>query len=125
MHLKAYKFRIYPSKDQEVLLAKTFGCCRFVWNKLVENFNNNSKEFINEKTLKDTPEFEFLKEVSASTLQQKRNDFIEFKKQFFNKKRKAKLGRPSFKKKTNRQSFRLPNQKFVLDQENGLVRLLL
>jgi hypothetical protein len=60
MHLKAYKFRIYPSKDQEVLLAKTFGCCRFVWNKLVENFNSNSKEFINEKILKDTPEFEFL-----------------------------------------------------------------
>jgi putative transposase len=123
MHLKAYKFRIYPTKDQEVLLAKTFGCCRFVWNKLVENFNNNSKEIINEKTLKDTPEFEFLKEVSASTLQQKRNDFIEFKKQFFNKKRKAKLGRPSFKKKSNLQSFRLPNQKFVLDQESGLVRL--
>jgi putative transposase len=123
MHLKAYKFRIYPDKEQEVLLAKTFGCCRFVWNKLVENFNSNSKEFINEKTLKDTPEFEFLKEVSASTLQQKRNDFIEFKKQFFNKKRKAKLGRPSFKKKSNRQSFRLPNQKFKLDQENSVVRL--
>ena len=28
MHLKAYKFRIYPTKDQEILLAKTFGCCR-------------------------------------------------------------------------------------------------
>ena len=123
MHLKAYKFRIYPSKDQEVLLAKTFGCCRFVWNKLVENFNNNSKEFINEKTLKDTPEFEFLKEVSASTLQQKSNDFIEFKKQFFSKTRKKKLGRPSFKKKSNRQSFRLTNQKFKLDQEKSLVRL--
>ena len=123
MHLKAYKFRIYPDKEQEVLLAKTFGCCRFVWNKLVENFNEGGKETVTEKTLKDTPEFEFLKEVSASTLQQKRNDFIEFKKQFFNKKRKAKLGRPSFKKKTNRQSFRLPNRKFVLDQEKSLVRL--
>jgi putative transposase len=123
MHLKAYKYRIYPDKEQEVILAKTFGCCRFVWNKLVENFNSQTKEVVTEKTLKDTPEFEFLKEVSASTLQQKRNDFIEFKKQFFNKKRKAKLGRPSFKKKSNRQSFRLPNQKFVLDQENGLVRL--
>jgi putative transposase len=123
MHLKAYKFRIYPDKEQEVILAKTFGCCRFVWNKLVENFNSQTKEVVTEKTLKDTPEFEFLKEVSAATLQQKRNDFIEFEKQFFNKKRKIKLGRPSFKKKSNRQSFRLPNQKFVLDQENGLVRL--
>lgn len=123
MHLKAYKYRIYPTKEQEVLLSKTFGCCRFVWNKLVENFNNNDGTIVTEKTLKDQDEFSFLKEVSASTLQQKRMDFLEFKKQYFNKKRKVKLGRPSFKKKSNRQSFRLPNQKFTLDQENSLVRL--
>jgi putative transposase len=123
MHLKAYKFRIYPDKEQEVLLAKTFGCCRFVWNKLVDNFNNNSKEFINEKTLKDTPEFEFLNEVSAAAIQGKRLVFDEFKKQFFNKKRKVKLGRPRFKKKSNRQSFSLSYQKFKLDQEKSLVRL--
>ena len=123
MHLKAYKYRIYPTKEQEVLLAKTFGCCRFVWNKLVENFNNNDGTVINEKILKDQEEFSFLKEISASTLQQKRMDFVEFKKQYFNKKRKVKLKRPKFKKKSNRQSFRLPNQKFKLDQEKSLVRL--
>jgi len=123
MQLKAYKYRIYPTKEQEVLLAKTFGCCRFVWNKLVENFNKNDGTIVNEKILKDQEEFEFLKEVSASTLQQKRMDFVEFKKQYFNKKRKTKLGRPQFKKKSNRQSFRLPNQKFILDQEKSLVRL--
>ena len=123
MQLKAYKYRIYPTKEQEVLLAKTFGCCRFVWNKLVENFNKNDGTIVNEKILKDQEEFEFLKEVSASTLQQKRMDFVEFKKQYFNKKRKVKLGRPQFKKKSNRQSFRLPNQKFILDQEKSLVRL--
>ena len=123
MHLKAYKYRIYPTKEQEVLLSKTFGCCRFVWNKLVENFNNNDGSTLNEKILKEQEGFEFLKEVSASTLQQKRMDFVEFKKQYFNKKRKTKLGRPSFKKKSNRQSFRLPNQKFTLDQEKSLVRL--
>ena len=124
MQLKAYKFRIYPSKKQEILFAKTFGCVRFVWNKLVENFNDKESDIIvNEKTLKDNPEFSFLKEVSAATLQQKRADFYEFKKQYFNKKRKVKLGRPKFKKKTNRQAFRLSNQKFVLDQKNSLVRL--
>lgn len=31
--LKAYKYRIYPNKAQEELLAKTFGCCRFVYNQ--------------------------------------------------------------------------------------------
>jgi putative transposase len=123
MQLKAYKYRIYPTREQEDLFVKTFGCCRFVWNKLVENFNNNDGSTVNEKTLKDQEEFQFLKEVSASTLQQKRMDFVEFKKQYFNKNRKTKLGKPKFKKKSNRQSFRLPNQKFTLDQEKSLVRL--
>lgn len=31
--LKAYKYRIYPNKEQEIQLAKTFGCCRFVYNQ--------------------------------------------------------------------------------------------
>ena len=31
--LKAYKFRIYPNNEQKVQIAKTFGCCRFVYNK--------------------------------------------------------------------------------------------
>lgn len=123
MHLKAYKYRIYPTEEQQVLLTKTFGCCRFVWNKLVENFNSNDKLQVTEKTLKDNPEFDFLKEVSASTLQQKRIDFIETKKQFFSKNRKKKIGKPQFKKKSNRQSFRLPNQKFTLNQEKSLIRL--
>ena len=30
--LRAYKYRIYPTDEQKVLLAKTFGCCRFVYN---------------------------------------------------------------------------------------------
>jgi len=124
MHLKAYKYRIYPTKEQEVLLLKTFGCCRFVWNKLVENFNDSDDSIVTEKTLKDTPEFEFLKEVSAATLQQKHRDFIEFKKQYFNKKRKIKLGRPKFKKKSGRQSFRLGDKtRFKLNQEECTIRL--
>ncbi len=31
--LKAYKYRIYPNKEQQVQIAKTFGCCRFVYNQ--------------------------------------------------------------------------------------------
>ncbi|MCU6069650.1 helix-turn-helix domain-containing protein, partial [Clostridioides difficile] len=30
---KAYKFRMYPNKKQQELINKTFGCCRFVYNK--------------------------------------------------------------------------------------------
>lgn len=42
---KAYKYRIYPNKMQKVLLAKTFGCCRFVYNhylaKRIEMYEHN------------------------------------------------------------------------------------
>lgn len=31
--LKAYKYRIYPNKEQKIQIAKTFGCCRFVYNQ--------------------------------------------------------------------------------------------
>ena len=31
--LKAYKYRIYPNSEQRIQIAKTFGCCRFVYNK--------------------------------------------------------------------------------------------
>ena len=31
--LKAYKYRIYPNNEQKVQIAKTFGCCRFVYNQ--------------------------------------------------------------------------------------------
>ncbi|MDD6072895.1 MAG: helix-turn-helix domain-containing protein, partial [Clostridium sp.] len=33
---KAYKFRLYPTGEQEELLAKTFGCCRFIYNIMLE-----------------------------------------------------------------------------------------
>ena len=125
--LKAFKFFIKPNEEQEILFNKTFGCSRFVWNKLTENFNswtpNNKPKNITEKTLKDQEEFEFLKEVSAATLQQKRIDFENTKKQYFNKKRKVKLGRMKFKNRKGRQSFRLPNQKFKFDQETSSIKL--
>jgi putative transposase len=123
MQLKAYKYRIYPTKEQEILLAKTFGCCRFVWNKLVENFNNNDGTIVTEQTLKNQEEYSFLKEVSNAALQGKLKVFIETKKQYFNKKRKVKLGRPKFKKKSNRQSYKLSFPRFKLDQKTSLVRI--
>lgn len=124
--LKAYKFRLYPTTEQEIMLAKTFGCVRFVWNALVANFNAyGTDDFIerfSEKQIKESNEF--LSSVSAAALQQKRMDFTETTKQFFNKKRKVKLGRIKFKKKNvSRESYRLTNQKFKLDQENKTIRL--
>lgn len=117
MH-KSYKYRIYPTPEQEVLLNKTFGCVRVVWNRYVETFNSYDKE-TNPKPEYQTStqirsEFEWMKEVCAGALSQKENDFKEFKKQYFSKTRKSKIGRPSFKKKSDKQAYRLQNQKYKL-----------
>jgi len=119
IQLRAYKYRIYPTKRQEELLNKTFGCVRFYWNHLVATFRSYDKDKNPNpkyKTAKEIrQEFEWMKEVSASALQQKEMDFKKYIKQFTNKKRKKKLGLPQFKKKgKSRDSYRLPNQKFKI-----------
>lgn len=124
--LKAYKFRINPDQVQQTKLNQTFGCVRFVWNALTANFNSygtdNFIKKLSEKQIKESNEF--LVDVSAAAIQQKRMDFDETRNQYFNKKRKTKLGRMKFKKKNvSRESYRLPNQKFKLDQENKTIRL--
>ena len=118
MKLKAYKFRIYPNKEQEVLLNKTFGCVRYAWNQNVAQFNTYDKETNLKPEFKTSTQLrnsiEWMKEVSAAAIQQKEIDFKKFKKQLFDAKRKTKLGFPKFKKKSNNQSYRLPNQKFKI-----------
>lgn len=127
--LRAHKYRLKPDSTQQKYLAEAFGCSRFVWNKLVENFNTWSPEHkpekITEKTLKDQEEFSFLNDVSSVVIQQKKMDFDETKKQFFNKKRKTKLGRMKFKSKRGRQSIRFTNQVISKksDLDNGYVIL--
>jgi putative transposase len=123
--LKAYKYRIYPNKSQQILLAKTFGCVRYFWNKQVETFNSYDKElnpnpiFLTSTQIRK--EVEFFQEVSAAAIQQKEIDFKEYKSQRFNKSRKTTVGNTSFKNKHKKQSYRLPNQKFSL--KNNKIRL--
>lgn len=115
---KAFKYRIYPNKSQQILFAKTFGCVRVIWNANVESFNSYDKD-ANPKpkiiTKSDLiTDKSWLNEISAAAIQQKIRDFQETSKQFFSKTRKKRIGRPSFKKKSGIQSYRLPNQKFSL-----------
>jgi len=83
--LVAYKYRLYPSKSQKILINKTFGCVRYFWNQQVSVFNsydkltNPSPEFQTSTEIRNR--LEWVKEVSAAALQQKENDFKEFKKQ--------------------------------------------
>lgn len=116
--LKAFKFRLYPNKTQEVLLNKTFGSVRYFWNNQVAAFKTYDKETNPKPEFKTSTELrneiEWMKEVSAAAIQQKEIDFKELKKQLLSKSRKKKIGFPNFKKKNNRQSYRLPNQKFKI-----------
>lgn len=121
---RAYKFRFYPQSDLKILLAKTFGCSRFVFNKLLEitenNYqtkylNNNDKELdmINPlyKSISNTDrinyivnlkkEFTWLSEVSSIALQQSAKHLNTAYDRFF----KGHAGKPQFKKKLNRNSF--------------------
>lgn len=115
-NLAVYKYRLYPNKTQQTLLNKTMGCVRYYWNQQVAIFKTYNKETNPKPEFKTSTELrnetEWMLEVSAAAIQQKEIDFKEYKKQLFNKSRKKKIGFPSFKKKNNRQSFRLPNQKF-------------
>lgn len=115
-----------------MLLNKTFGSVRLVWNTLLaknlkgyEEQGKSWKQDFNTTVLKT--DFDFLKEVSAASLQQKSRDLSETYKQWFNSvsgKRKGKpLGYPRFKKKGLKDSYRLPNQKFKLFQADNKIQL--
>lgn len=129
---KAYRVRLYPTQEQEVLINKTFGCVRLVWNTLldknIKGFENEGKSWkqdYNTTELKDS--FEFLTEVSAASLQQKARDLKVTYSQWFRSvtgKRKIKIGYPKFKsKKFSKDSYRLPNQKFSIYQDLNLIKL--
>jgi len=120
--LKAFKYRIYPTAQQETLLNKTFGCVRVLWNHNVEVFNkfdkNLTEQVIPLTSTELRKKFPWMTEVSAAAIQQKEMDFKVFKKNYFSKNRKKKIGRPSFKKRDGAQSYRLPNQKFRLNSDS-------
>ena len=121
---RAYKYRIYPSEEQKVLLNKTFGSVRLLWNHNVSIFNSFSLNGPNRSSKTSTElrhSYEWMLEVSAAAIQQKEIDFKAYKKSYFSKSRNKKLGRCSFKTKYSSQSFRLPNQKFMLG--NHKIRL--
>lgn len=129
--VKGYKFEIYPNKEQIELLEKTFGCCRFVWNKALAEAKQEHEFYIAHKDVnsiipvlkpnvtgfgfvnkltwyKANPEYQWLNEVNSVSLQQAMLHLGASYSEFF-KKRK---GYPKFKKKSNRQSFTLMNNSF-------------
>ena len=110
---KSIRVRLYPTEEQEVLIDKTIGCGRFVYNHTLEvciksyehtnHFTPKKERSANLVPLKD--EFEFLKEVDARALQQSVRDFNSAMDNFFNN--RGHFGFPKFKSKHNlKQSYR-------------------
>ncbi|MGC4378896.1 RNA-guided endonuclease TnpB family protein [Fictibacillus sp. Mic-4] len=120
---KAYKFRLYPKKEQEELLAKTFGCVRFVYNKMLAERKETYEQFKDDKeTLKKqkfpTPakyknEFTWLKEVDSLALANAQLNLQKAYKNFFSGRAKF----PRFKSRKARQSY-------TTNMVNGNIKLM-
>lgn len=107
---KGYTIRIYPTKDQEELLRKHIGCCRFIWNHMIEvqktRYQNDEKYLNHFGMIKLIPsikkEFPWLNEVSMSSLQRVCDDVNNAHQRFF----KKISNYPKFKsKKTSKLSY--------------------
>jgi putative transposase len=132
---KTYKIKLYPNKEQKILIDKTIGCCRFLYNQMLnekinvyELLKDNKEELYSykyktEKQYKE--EFEFLKEVSFHALQQSRRNLEQAYKNFYRRiKNKVKeKGFPKFKsKKLSKNSYKEINGDFDRKQPMIMVK---
>jgi putative transposase len=112
--LKAYKYRIYPTQEQKVLLAKSFGSCRWFYNYALnlttQTYKETGKGLSRNDIIKLLPnlkkEYEWLTEVPSQCLQQVALNLSSAFLHFFEKQAKY----PNFKSKHQKQSIRFPQQ---------------
>ncbi|BAU28548.1 helix-turn-helix protein [Aneurinibacillus soli] len=125
---KGFKFRIYPNEEQAILINKSIGCVRYVFN----HFLAKRKEVYetDQKTLsykafsalltKLKKEIVWLKEPDSTALQNALQDLDEAYQKFF----KEKTGYPKFKSRKNRrQSYNTTNNKDAIRIEGTHIRL--
>jgi len=122
--LNVLKVRIYPNQEQQIALAKNFGCCRFVWNYYLHKTDAQYKEtgkglsycdMAKDLTqLKKAADYSWLKEATAATLQQSLKNLESAFKNFFQHRARF----PRFKSKPDQQSIRYPESCSI--RKNGL-----
>lgn len=128
--IKGFKFRIYPNKQQEILINKTFGCGRFVYNYFLaesnkryqtkEKFKNYYKMCSSLTGLKRQEGIEWLKEVDSVALQESVKDLDVAFKNFFSHRASS----PTFKlKRDNNKSYRTRNQHDLLKFSGHFIKL--
>lgn len=111
---KAFRYRIYPTLEQEVLFAKTFGCCRKVYNLMLADKINSYERtgsFGRQTPAQYKKEYPFLKEVDSLALANVQLNLQGAMRNCFDKSRKARNGFPKFKSsKHSRKSYTTNNQ---------------
>ena len=120
--MKAYKFRLYPTKEQEMLIAKSIGCNRFVYNHFLAKRKEAYEEYdamINYSgcsalLTKLKKEFPWLKEPDSTSLQTTLKNLDFAYRKFF----KEKKGYPKFKSKKN------PVQSYTSKCNNSSIRIV-
>jgi putative transposase len=126
--IKAYKFRAYPNKEQQLLFAKTFGCARFVYNyylhKKIELYKSSKQKLSRFECDKDLTQLKkeliWLKEVDKCSLQNSLKNLDGAYKKFF----KEHSGFPKFKsKKTHEYSYMTTCSYNNIRYENNKIKL--
>ena len=119
--LKAHKVRLYPNEGQQIFFAKSFGCSRFIWNKMladkIEHYKT-TKTILNNTPAQYKKEFEWLKEVDSLALANVQKNLRAAYSKFFKG-----LGFPRFKKKGQRDSYTTNNQKGTVSITSNSVKL--
>ena len=127
--LRAYKYRIYPTGEQKALFAKTFGCCRFVYNwalkMKIEAYKQEKRTVpykeIQERMVNDLKkENDWLAEVNSQSLLNSILNLDTAYKNFFRNTHTA--GFPRFKSRKDRQGFQCP-QHCRVDFANGTITI--
>ncbi len=124
----AYRFRIYPNTIQKELIAKTFGCCRFLYNRLLDMrktaYDAEKRTIGYNECAKQIPllkeEYAWLKEVDSTALQSAVRELDNAYKNFFRGTRPGakKFGYPRFRNKHN------PHQSFVSKYVRGNIKVV-
>ncbi|WP_228702746.1 transposase [Salisaeta longa] len=125
----AYKYRVYPTKEQRRFLAQTFGCARYVWNWALEHRTNvyhDEGESLGFAAmckrltqLKKDDEHEWLKKPSSVVLQQSLRNQEQAFTNFF----EGRAGYPSFKQKRGTQTARHTKAAFSYDADTRTLKL--
>lgn len=124
MQNRAIKYRIYPSAEQKILFAKTFGCCRKIWNLMLADkitYYQQTKKMVQTTPAQYKKTYPYLKEVDSLALANVQLHLQTAYKNFF---RDKKIGFPRFKAaKHCRKSYTTNCQNGSIRIENDRIRI--